>query len=138
MSLNFLFGIWMRLVTPAEPLHELTHMVVALPVASKVGYERGPDGTAFAVLEWPTDAPVVWVRVAHLAPTIVGTLSAVIVAVAFPDVVNAVGQAGAWAAISVGLPGLTDEAQLMLSLVLATNWVIFSIPSQQDLRPFQF
>ncbi len=137
MSVSFLFGVWLRLVIPAEPLHELTHMLVALPVAREVGLDRAPDGTAYARLEWPTDAPVAWVRLAHLAPTIVGVSSAVVVAVAFPSAVDVVGETGRWVAVSLGVPSAAGKIQLALGLVLGVNWVVFSIPSQQDLRPFQ-
>jgi hypothetical protein len=135
--LSIVVGVWMRLVTPAEPLHELTHALVAFPVAEDVGIERGPDGGAFARLEWPSDAPVVWVRIAHLAPTIVGTSSAIVAAVAFPGVVDVVASTGAWVAVSLGVPSAAGTVQLMLGAVIVVNWVVFSIPSPEDLRPFE-
>jgi len=137
MSVSLLFTVWVRLVTPAEPLHELTHMLVAAPFAREVSFERRPDGGAYARLEWPGDAPVVWVRLAHLAPTIVGVTTGVVVGLAFPQVVDVVEWAGMELAMAVGVPSAAGKVQLALGLLVTVNWVIFSIPSQQDLRPFQ-
>lgn len=114
-----LFWLWCLLVTPARPFHEATHMIVAYPFA-EVAY----DATAIeAVLEWHPQTPVAWVRVAHLAPTIVG------VAI-FPVVV------AGFAPLFVVLSGVSDGLAVLVLTFVATNWVIYSWPSYKDRHPF--
>jgi len=60
--------------------------------------------------------------------------SAVVVAVAFPSAVDVVGETSRWVAVSLGIPSAVGKIQLVLGLVLGVNGIVFSIPSQQDLR----
>lgn len=110
----------MLLLTPARPLHEATHMVVARPFA-RVEYD--PE-TIEAVLDWHPQTPVVWVRLAHLAPTLVG-LSV------------------AWFVLTVlvlfrpPIPlDFTPETWTVLLVGTVVNWGIYSWPSYKDRHPF--
>jgi hypothetical protein len=131
-----LLMILVLVVTPAEPLHEWTHMLFALPFA-QVSYERREDRGAYASLEWSSDAPLIWIRVSHLAPTIVGTIAVVVSLPALPWMLWTVERIGAQLAMWLGVPVLVEELRALVALFLLMNWLMYLCPSSSDLRPFQ-
>ncbi|WP_224332870.1 hypothetical protein [Haloprofundus halobius] len=114
-------GVLWHLLTPAVPLHELTHALVALPWASNVETDL-QRGDAEVRITWRDETPLWAVYLAHLAPMLVG-LGLVLVAVATIGVPSA-----------SSLEGLgIHEAGLLL--ILACNWAIYSFPSYEDRHP---
>jgi len=110
------------LLTPSVPLHELTHAVAAYPWAD---IDICLDGTDSRVtMDWDDDAPVWAVRLAHLAPTLVGLGIAMLLVVVFgvPSV--------------SGLGGLALH-DLGLLVILFVNWVVYVFPSYADRHPFR-
>ena len=112
--------LWL-LVTPAVPLHELTHAVVA----RRWGQVRNVSllGDEAVDIEWGAGTPAWAVRVAHLAPTICGLLLGLVV-LAVVGVPSASWYQGA-ALWQVGL---------LICVVL--NWLVYTYPSPADRRPF--
>jgi hypothetical protein len=137
MSVTSFLTVWVYLLTPAEPLHELTHMVFAAPFARSVSYERDGMWGAYADIEWSASTPVVWVRVAHLAPTIVGTAVVVACLSSLPWVIWFVERLGFRLATWVGIPAVADEFSALIALFSLLNWVMYCWPSSGDLRPFE-
>lgn len=117
----------LTLLTPAEPLHEATHAVAALLAGADVDVERSGLGASTRI-EWQPGTPLVLVRLTHVAPTILGSmLGAAVAFVAFvsPDVFLAVARP------------LQDELEFVLSVYALVNWVIYVLPSYQDLFPLE-
>lgn len=130
-----LLTILVFVVTPAEPLHEWTHMLFALPFA-QVSYERYEDGGAYAQLEWSSNAPLIWIRVSHLAPTIVGAVAVVVSLPALPWMLWTVERLGSRLATWLGTPALVEELRALVALFLLMNWLMYLCPGPGDLRPF--
>jgi len=129
-----LLGVFSWLLLPAEPLHELTHALVASPYASVSFRMRGY--AASARLAWPADTPRGWVRLAHLAPTLVGVMLGVC-AVPFLPVLDALlSTMGTEAAVLLGATEARQEMQVLVSLAALVNWMVFTWPSHSDRHPF--
>jgi hypothetical protein len=105
--------VWTAVSTPAMVLHELTHALVAQPWAERSAVVF--DGASAAVhIEWSDDPPAWGVTLAHLAPTLLGTL--------------------------VGLIGLVQLAtspptglnQWLVAGAIAAYWTIYVAPSGDD------
>lgn len=107
---------------PALVLHELTHAVAAAPFAST--RIRLFSDTPHAELRWQEGTPRLAIRLAHLAPTIVGVLTTALTVVTVAPV------------LSMGLPSNPFHA-LALALLLGYNWLLYCWPSRQDRRPFE-
>lgn len=106
---------------PALVAHELTHAAAAAPYAD--ARIRLFTTHPHVELHWQRGTPRLAVRVAHLAPTIVGLLcTAVLAVVAAP-------------AFAVALPSNPFNAAA-LGLLLAYNWWLYCWPSASDRRPF--
>lgn len=115
-----------NLLLPAMPLHELTHAAVGKVVGADVNVGVDDVG-AFATFRWPTTATKRDVRLAHLAPTIVGVvIGSLLGALAFftLDVVQAIGYLSA------------DVVRLFGAVYITTNWIVYSWPGPQDRDPF--
>lgn len=106
---------------PALVLHELTHAVAAAPFAST--RVRLFTASPHAEMHWRPGTPRLAVRLAHLAPTIVGALCTVLTAVVAAPV------------LSAGIPSNPFHA-LALGLLLAYNWLLYCWPSETDRHPF--
>lgn len=102
------------LMFPAVCLHELTHAVAALPWGEVESVTIVPPR---ATLLYPAGAPSWAIRLANLAPTIVGTV---------------VGLPLLWLAITVwGLP-------VPWLAYLAGCWAVYTLPiSDHDRNPFE-
>ncbi|SFR34111.1 hypothetical protein [Halogeometricum limi] len=110
------------LTTPSVPLHELTHAAFALPWADVDIELAGADPRV--KFDWSASTPTWAVRLAHLAPTLVG-LGILLVLVAL-----------------FGIPTASTLEQLAihelgLLVILAANWAVFTYPSEADRRPFR-
>ncbi len=106
---------------PAIVLHELTHAAAAAPFAETRIQWFG--AVPHAEHHWQTDTPRVAVRIAHLAPTIVGVICTLTTAaVAVPVIYE-------------GLPANPFHAAA-IALLLAYNWILYCWPSVTDRRPF--
>ena len=109
------------LLTPSVPLHELTHAAFALPWADVKVALAGEN--ARVEFDWSETTPTWAVRLAHLAPTLVG-LGLLLVLVAL-----------------FGIPTASTLAHLAihelgLVVILALNWAVFTYPSAADRQPF--
>lgn len=131
MSLLALLG---TLLTPAEPLHEATHALVARPFA-QTSFEWS-GFSAQTRIEWEQGTPVVWVRVAHLAPTIVGVAMGVLSLPFLPLLGEAVERMGAALARLLGAPSAAPELSLLIAVCLLVNWCVYAYPSRGDRYPF--
>ena len=105
-------------------VHEFAHAFAALPFVERVDVTVGTSSAA-ASMKWRRDAPVLAVRVAHLAPTLVG-LGLALVLVALFGVPDA-----AWLAYAAARP-----LDALVALVVGLNWAVFTYPSREDRRPF--
>ena len=105
-------------------VHEFTHAVASLPFVERVDVRVG-SSSADATFEWRRDAPLLAVRVAHLAPTLVG-LGLALVLVALFGVPSP-----AWIAYAVARP-----LDALVALIVGLNWAVFTYPSPEDRRPF--
>jgi hypothetical protein len=127
-------GLLSWLLLPAEPLHELTHAAFAAPYADTSVRMRG--SSASARLAWREGTPEAWVRVAHLAPTIIGVLLGVCAIPFLPVIDVALTTIGNQTAIVLGLPSLKPELRVLVSVSAMTNWLVFLWPSYSDRHPF--
>ncbi|WP_226043552.1 hypothetical protein [Natrinema sp. DC36] len=123
------------LLVPADLLHEATHMVVAYPFAN-VGFERTRLG-AVSRIEWREGTPILWVRIAHLAPTIAGTIMGLLLVPFLPLLDHTFAQLGEAVAITMGAPEAAPEISLLIALAALINWIQFVCPSYGDLFPFR-
>lgn len=131
MSLLVLLG---TLLTPAEPLHEVTHALFARPFAS-TSFEW--DGaSAQTRIDWERGTPLIWVRVTHLAPTIVGVAMGLVSVPFLPLLGGAVERMGAAVARLLGAPSAAPELSLLIAVCLLVNWVVYAYPSRGDRHPF--
>ena len=128
-------SVLVRLLTPAEPLHELTHMVFAYPFAD-VHYVRDDVGPRTQI-DWQTGTPVLWVRLAHLAPTLLGMAILALTIIEWSRVAALVEWLGRGAAIAMGSSTASVEMTMLVALVLVVNWILFTWPSRGDRRPFE-
>jgi len=99
---------------PATLLHELTHMLLAVPWAAESAIIVDEDGPACYVT-WATSAPRWGIVLASLGPTLLGAI---------------VGVLGLWQ-LATSPPGSLN--QLLLSAGIAAYWVIYVAPSEDDL-----
>jgi len=110
-----LFGL------PATLLHEATHAMFSAPWSRELALVLNPRGVEAAVhVDWREDAPRLAVALAHLAPAIVGSLLAILVAVYWlvtPGIVLPETVAG-WGRLSIA----------------AFVWWIYVTPSREDLE----
>jgi len=129
-----LLGLLSWLLLPAEPLHELTHAAVAAPYADTSIKMRGT--AASARLAWREGTPRAWVRVAHLAPTILGVLLGVCAVPFLPVIDTTLSTLGDQTALLFGAPGLKPEFRVLVSVSALVNWMVFAWPSHSDRHPF--
>lgn len=116
----------MTFILPAMPLHELTHAAVGRLAGADVRMGFDEVG-AYAEMQWTPDTPILWARLTHLAPTIVGLfLGALVGAVTFFafEPVQALGFVAA------------DLLRLIASFWLAVNWFVYAYPGPADRNPF--
>ncbi|WP_138798000.1 hypothetical protein [Halostella sp. PRR32] len=129
-----LLGLLGTLLTPAEPLHEVTHALFARPFAS-TSFEW--DGaSAQTRIDWERGTPVVWVRVTHLAPTIVGVAMGLLSVPFLPLLAGAVRSLGVAVARLLGAPSAASELSLLIAVCLLVNWIVYAYPSRGDRNPF--
>lgn len=110
-----------RGLTPGVWLHERAHAVVGREAGAAVALEESTLGGR-VVLSWPADVARWRIRVAHLAPTLVGLAAAVLAFLAL-----GVFDLGGWLASTQGL---------LASVYASVQWWLFSWPSAADRRPF--
>ena len=103
--------VGMALITPAIVGHEATHYIAARDVATAIGFDADPVQPAVLV-EWDTDAPLWRIKLAKVAPTIVGLCLAPMLL---------------WAILH-GQIGVGP-----VSLILLGWWVVYTFPSAGDL-----
>jgi len=113
---------WLTLLAwPAFAAHELTHAAVAYPQASvSVGLRsRRP----YAEMDWTAGTPRPWIRLAHLAPTIVGCLvTAIVIATSTP--------------LLLGLLPSNPFLAAAVGLIALNNWMAYCYPGAGDRDPF--
>jgi hypothetical protein len=122
------------LLLPAEPLHELTHAAFAAPYADTSFRMRGY--AASARLVWREGTPRAWVRVAHLAPTILGVLVGVCAIPFLPVIDAALTTIGNETALLLGASNLKPEVRVLVSVSAMMNWLVYLWPSYSDRHPF--
>ena len=106
---------------PATLLHEATHAAFSAPWSRELALVMNPRGVEAAVhVDWQEDAPRLAVALAHLAPAIVGSALAILVAVY-------------WLATpGIGLPA-TVAGWGRLSIA-CWCWWIYVTPSREDVQ----
>lgn len=106
---------------PALLAHELTHAVVAQPFAETS--IRWRTTTPHVELDWQAGTPRLAVWCAHLAPTILGGLTAALTLFVVAEVV------------SMGMPSNPFHTAAV-ALLVGYNWLLYAFPSREDRRPF--
>jgi hypothetical protein len=101
---------------PPKLLHELTHVVFALPFASSVGLLLYPD--VHVAIDWIEDVPRWGVRTAQFAPLVLGLL---------------VGGAAILYTLTYDVAPQTT-ADYLAAGYLAVYWYIYTKPSAKDLE----
>ena len=101
---------------PPKLLHELTHVLFALPFASSVGLLLYPD--VHVAIDWTEDVPCWGVRTAQFAPLVLGLL---------------IGGAAVVYALTTGSAPQTT-ADYIAAGYLAVYWWIYTKPSAKDLE----
>lgn len=112
-------ALWAALTLPGALLHELTHAIVAIPGADRVGIAVDPRGfDARCLVAWRDDAPRGVIAASALAPVAAGLL-ALAVAV------------WSWAAGVTTLP--RSPAEWAWLSIVTMWWFVFVTPSASDL-----
>lgn len=122
--------------TPAMPLHETAHYAAARLGGARAHVELDGEGGAETVIDWPASASRHWVRVTHLAPTLLSLGLGLLALPALPWLEATVAALGTGLAHSLGVPALAAECRLFMAVYLAVNAVVFAWPSPSDRRPF--
>lgn len=105
---------------PPTLAHELTHAAAAWPWARRTELDHAPwHGAAYCDVEWEADAPAWAIRVAAVAPTILGSAFALAVL--------------SWIAVAGGSLPATGQRQAAW-LAVGAYWLVFWAPSTADLR----
>lgn len=106
-------GLWRLASWPATLLHELTHMLLALPWAEESAIIV--DGDVGHYVNWSPTAPQWAILLASLGPTLLGSL---------------VGVVGLYQLVT-SPPGTV--AEWLLAGAIAGWWTIYAAPSGDDL-----
>lgn len=130
-----LFWVVATLLTPASALHELTHLLVAKPFAAETEYQR-VGLSERARLVWECGTPTAWVRLAHLAPTLLGVGMALVMLPLLPALEDAVVLVGTALAYQLGMPEAAPELSALVGMGVLVNWVVYAWPSYGDRHPF--
>jgi len=105
---------WRLASLPATLAHELTHLLLGLPWAEQSAIIVDDQGICHGV-DWSDETPQWAVVLSSLGPTLLGSL---------------VGLIGLWRVLTVP-PG--SSRAWLLSAALAAYWVIYVMPSGDDL-----
>jgi hypothetical protein len=102
---------------PATLLHELTHVLAALPAAREVQLRLRPGDGADAVIHYREGTPRWLLRAAELSPFIIGLTGGVIAA-------------GWWVTVGTPIPS-TLEGQVGV-LYVCYSWALYAVLSSGD------
>ena len=110
---NLIETIGMLILLPAILAHEATHWIASRSISDELQFELNPSQPAVLV-NWSEDVPIWRIRVAKVAPTIVGILVTPFVIV--------------WLLRSY-------ENGLASILLVVVLWAVYTMPSRGDLSP---
>lgn len=106
---------------PALVLHELTHAAAAAPFA-EVSIDL-LSTTPNVEMRWSDGAPRLAVRVAHLAPTLLGGVLTALTTLTIGSLASAAVPSNPFHALALGM-------------LVSYNWLLYVWPSETDRRPF--